>query len=67
VGVGLETYGKYPAKGCIYTVTLKNGKYVVGNGGKPVFGKLVGSPDALKANATGNPDLVTTTTAAPAP
>jgi branched-chain amino acid transport system substrate-binding protein len=67
VNVGLDTYGKYPPKGCIYTVTLKNGKYVVGNKGKPVFGKLVGSPDALKANATGNPDLVTTTTAAPAP
>jgi branched-chain amino acid transport system substrate-binding protein len=67
VNVGLDTYGKYPPKGCIYTVTLKNGKYVVGNKGKPVFGKLVGSPEALKANATGNPDLVTTTTAAPAP
>jgi len=66
VQVGLDSYGKYPAKGCIYTVTLKNGKFVVGNKGKPVFGKLVGSPDALKANATGNPDLVTTTTAAPA-
>ena len=55
------------AQGCIYIVTVKNGQVVVGNGGKPVFGKLVGSPDALKANATGNPDLVTTTTAAPAP
>jgi hypothetical protein len=66
VQVGFDSYGKYPAKGCIYTVTLKNGKFVVGNKGKPVFGKLVGSPDALKANATGNPDLVTTTTAAPA-
>ena len=67
VGVGLDTYGKYPDKGCIYTVTVKNGKFVVGNKGKPVFGKLLGSPEALKANATGNPDLVTTTTAAPAP
>jgi branched-chain amino acid transport system substrate-binding protein len=67
VDVGLDTYGKYPPKGCIYTVTLKDGKFVVGNKDKPVFGKLVGSPDALKANATGNPDLVTTTTAAPAP
>jgi len=67
VQVGLDTYGKYPSKGCIYTVTLKDGKFVVGNKGKPVFGKLVGSPEALKANATGNPDLVTTTTAAPAP
>ena len=66
VTVGLDSYGKYPENGCIYTVTLKNGKFVVGNKGKPVFGKLVGSPDALKANATGNPDLVTTTTAAPA-
>jgi hypothetical protein len=39
------------------------------NNGKAFVGKLVGSPTALKANATGNPDLVTatTTTVAPAP
>jgi hypothetical protein len=35
------------------------------NKGKPVIGKLVGTPAALEANATGNPSLVTTTTAAP--
>jgi hypothetical protein len=33
----------------------------------PCTGKLVGSKAALQANATGNADLVTTTTAAPAP
>jgi hypothetical protein len=46
---------------------VKNGKFVVYNKGKPVHGKLVGSPAALEANATGNPDLATTTTTAAAP
>jgi hypothetical protein len=43
---------------------VKNNKFVVMNKGKPVTGKLVGSTGALEANATGNPDLVTTTSAA---
>jgi hypothetical protein len=46
---------------------VKNGKFVVMNNGKPFTGKLVGSPAALKANATGNPDLVTATTTTVAP
>ena len=29
-------YGKYPLDGCTYTVTVQHGKFVVGNGGKPL-------------------------------
>jgi ABC-type branched-subunit amino acid transport system substrate-binding protein len=58
--VGLDTYGKYSETGCGYYMNLKNGKFVVLNKGKPIIGKLVGSKEALQANATGNP-LVTTT------
>jgi branched-chain amino acid transport system substrate-binding protein len=58
--VGLDTFGKFPETGCIYGTTVKDGKFVVVNKGKPVIGKLVGEPDALEANRTGNP-LVTTT------
>jgi branched-chain amino acid transport system substrate-binding protein len=58
--VGLDSFGKYPETGCIYGVQVKNGKFVVVNKGKPVIGDLVGTEDALQANATGNP-LVTTT------
>jgi ABC-type branched-subunit amino acid transport system substrate-binding protein len=58
--VGLDSFGKFPETGCIYGAQVKNGKFVVVNKGKPVIGKLVGDPDALEANATGNP-LVTTT------
>jgi hypothetical protein len=65
--VGLDTFGKFPATGCIYGAQVKNGKFVVVNKGKPVIGKLVGSKAALEANATGNPSLVTTTTAAATP
>ena len=64
--VGLDTFGKYPSTGCIYGTQVKDDKFVVINKGKPVIGKLVGSKAALEANATGNPDLVTTTSAAPA-
>jgi ABC-type branched-subunit amino acid transport system substrate-binding protein len=65
--VGLDTFGKFPATGCIFGTQVKNGKFVVVNKGKPVIGKLVGSKAALEANATGNPSLVTTTTAAATP
>jgi branched-chain amino acid transport system substrate-binding protein len=65
--ISLETFGKYPPTGCEYFMQVKDGKFVVMNKGKPYTGKLVGSKAALQANATGNPDLVTTTTAAPAP
>jgi Periplasmic binding protein len=67
VDISLANFGKAPSSQCLYFMQVKDGKFVVMNNGKPVPGKLVGSPEALKANSTGNPDLVTTTTAAPAP
>ena len=63
--VGLDSFGKFSDTGCSYYMQVKNGKFVVMNKGKPVIGKLVGTKAALEANATGNPSLVTTTTAAP--
>jgi len=63
--VGLDSFGKFSDTGCSYYMQVKNGKFVVMNKGKPIIGKLVGSKAALAANATGNPSLVTTTTAAP--
>jgi branched-chain amino acid transport system substrate-binding protein len=65
INVSYATYGKAPAKGCAYYMQVKNGKFVVMNKGKPIFGNIVGSPEALKANASGNPLLATTTTVAP--
>jgi hypothetical protein len=65
--VGLDSFGKFAETGCSYYMQVKNGKFVVMNKGKPVIGKLVGTPAALEANATGNPSLVTTTTAAATP
>ncbi len=65
IDVSLKNFGKYPETGCAYFTQVKNDKFVVMNKGKPYQGKLVGSAEALKANATGNPDLATTTTAAP--
>jgi hypothetical protein len=65
--MGLDTFGKTPTKSCQYFVTFKNGKFVVMNGGKPIFGKLVGDPALIKANAEGQAADVTTTTAAAPP
>jgi branched-chain amino acid transport system substrate-binding protein len=65
VDLSLEAHGKFPNTSCTYFLNVKDGKFVVLNKGKPVVGKLVGTKEALEANATGNPSLVTTTTAAP--
>ncbi len=65
VDVSLAGRGKSPATSCGYVVQLKNGKFVpFPKNGKPIQGKLVGSPEALAAAKSGAP--VTTTTAAPA-
>ena len=64
VDVSLAGRGKVPPTTCGYVVQLKNGKFVpFPKSGKPVQGKLVGSPAALAANQSGG---ATTTTAAPA-
>ncbi len=59
--VSLENFGKTPTKSCQYFVTFKDGKFVVMNNGKPIFGKLVGDPALIKANAEGQAADVTTT------
>jgi branched-chain amino acid transport system substrate-binding protein len=66
VDISLEHYGKYPITGCTYAVTVKNGKFVVSNGGKPTKTRLVGDPAAIAAS-TFDPNAgssTTTTTAA---
>jgi branched-chain amino acid transport system substrate-binding protein len=59
--ISLENFGKTPTRSCQYFVTFKNGKFVVMNGGKPIFGKLVGDPELIAANAKGQAADVTTT------
>jgi branched-chain amino acid transport system substrate-binding protein len=59
--MSLKNFGKTPTKSCQYFVTFKNGKFVVMNGGKPIFGKLVGDPALIAANAQGQASDVTTT------
>ena len=63
--VSLKNFGKVPTKTCQYFVTFKNGKFVVMNKGKPIFGKLVGDPALIAANGTGTAADVTTTTSTP--
>jgi branched-chain amino acid transport system substrate-binding protein len=50
-----EHYGKFPIDGCTYAVTVKNDKFVVSNGGKPIKTKLVGDP-AVIAGSTFDPN-----------
>jgi ABC-type branched-subunit amino acid transport system substrate-binding protein len=65
VDLSLAGRGKPPAKSCGYVLQVKDGKFVpFPKSGKPVVGKLVGSPEALAAAASGT--TVTTTTTAPA-
>jgi branched-chain amino acid transport system substrate-binding protein len=63
VDVSLAARGKTPPTTCGYYVQVKNGKFVpFPKNGKPVRGKLVGSPEALAAAKSG---AAATTTAAP--
>ena len=65
--ISLENYGKYAPTGCAYFETVKDGKFLIYNKGKPVTGKLIGDADLLKKNAAGElSDVTTTTAAAPA-
>jgi branched-chain amino acid transport system substrate-binding protein len=64
--ISLENYGKTARSGCAYYMYVQDGKFKVLNGGKPVVGKTVGSPELLAQNAEG-PSAATTTTAAAAP
>ena len=61
--------GKTPPTTCGYFVQVKNGKFVpYPKNGKPITGKLVGTPEALaaaKAGTAATPTTVAPTTAAP--
>lgn len=60
----LENYGKISPRWCFWFSVVKNGKFKVLNGGKPLFGKLVGDPELL-AKYTGGSTATATTTTAP--
>ena len=64
--LSLANFGKVAKTSCSWFITVKNGKFVVLNGGKPITGKLVGDP-ALIAQYESNSGGITTTTAAPTP
>lgn len=63
--ISLTNFGKTPEKSCQYFVTFKNGKFVVMNNGKAIFGKIVGDPALVAANKRGLAADVTTTAAPP--
>lgn len=66
VNIGSAHYGQFPIDGCTYYVTVKNGKFVVGNGGKKLPTKLVGDPAVIASStydASSSSDSATTTTA----
>ncbi len=60
-----KSFGKTLTTNCTWFVTVKDGKFVVANDGKPVSGKIVGDP-ALLAKYTDGVNGATATTAAPA-
>jgi branched-chain amino acid transport system substrate-binding protein len=59
-------FGKVVKDSCIYYVALKNGKWEVLFGGKPVKGKIVGDQALIKQYESSAGTGVTTTSAAPA-
>ena len=65
VDISVEGIDTAPTTNSAYYMYVKDGKFVVMNKGKPYTGKLVGSKEALAANAAGDLSTVTTT-AAPA-
>ena len=50
IDISSEHYGTYPIDGCTYAVTVKNGKFIVSNGGKPIKTKMVGDPALVASN-----------------
>jgi branched-chain amino acid transport system substrate-binding protein len=69
VDVSLTARGKTPPTTCGYVVQIKDGKFVpYPKSGKPITGKLVGTPEGLAAAKVGTASATTTvapTTAAP--
>jgi branched-chain amino acid transport system substrate-binding protein len=60
-------FGKVTTSSCLWYTALKNGKWEVLFGGKPVTGKLVGDPALIAQYRSSAGTGVTTTSAAPAP
>ncbi len=54
IDISAEHYGKFPLHSCTYAVTVKNGKFVVSNKGKPYAVSLVGDPAVVAANTYDN-------------
>lgn len=61
--VGYDTFGKTPETSCNWFLIVKDGKFKVLNGGKPIKSKLLGDPKLIAANRAGT---AATTTTAPA-
>jgi len=66
IDVSYESYGTIASDTCTWFVGVKDGKFKVLNGGKPVSGKLVGDPDLIEKYENNGGTGVTTTSAAPA-
>jgi ABC-type branched-subunit amino acid transport system substrate-binding protein len=64
IDIGLENFGKAPATSCSYYAYVKNGKFVVVNGGKPIIGKIVGTPEDIAAATSASSTASATTTTA---
>jgi branched-chain amino acid transport system substrate-binding protein len=60
-------FGKVTSESCGWYVVVKDGKWKVLFGGKPVKGKLVGDPALIKQYQSSAGTGVTTTSAAPTP
>ncbi len=65
MNLSYENFGKVVNESCLWYVTVKDGKFVVANGGKTVTGKLVGDPALIQQYESNSGGV--TTTAAPAP
>jgi branched-chain amino acid transport system substrate-binding protein len=63
-----ESFGKVSPRGCSWFINVKNGRFNVLNGGKPLTGNMVGDPKLLKQytqNSGGGITTTAPTTAAP--
>ena len=61
--VGYDTFGKTPETSCNWFLIVKDGKFKVLNGGKPITSKLLGDPKLIAANRAGTATTTTTTPA----
>jgi branched-chain amino acid transport system substrate-binding protein len=65
VNLSYGNFGKISPTSCTWFVSVKNGKFKVLNGGKPVTGKLVGDPKLIEQYQSNAGTGVTTTAAVP--